>query len=205
MRVPEILPKNEMEPGDTPPVSPVSSAGAAAAVAPAREAEAPKPAAKTLPGMDKLGAGIREMVQAELRAAGIEPGKAEGAKEEDRPGRWDIIFLVLGAVNLALLVWLIPEDALKDERIKTLKDLLPWIFGSLFVLVTRWYHDGVLKISRKKAFRAINISLIFSFCVGWAHLVTLPATDPPDAQLSLIDDKETPHVIKGTRRISLLR
>jgi len=189
------------------------SAGGAAAAAPAREKPepssgvipAPASTAKALPGMEKLGAGLREMVKAELQAAGLRVGKLEDTAPAAKPDRWDVVFLLVGVVNVAFLVWMVPVATLNDERIKFLKELVPWVFGGLFVLVTSWFHGTILTLSRNRIFRIIDIILVLVLAGLMAPLVALPVLLPTDAYLSVGDENADPIDLTKTYRVSLLK
>ena len=166
---------------------------------------APASLTKAARGLDKLGAGIRELVEAELAAAGVRMGKIEYPTTPAlKPRRGDIFFLVIGVINVVLLVWMIPGEVLEDERIKFLKELIPWGFGSLFVLVTTWYNDVILKVSRSRIFRVIDIALAVLLAATWLPLISLPVVDPKDAQLT-IAPSEHPLDLNKPNRVSLLQ
>jgi len=136
----------------------------------------------------RLIEAIRAVV-AEGGGFAASPTKPEIATQS--PGALNIFFFVLLIVNLVFLVALIPTNLLEELHWDLLKELIPIVGGSFFVVFASWYQDLTLKIVRSKIFRAVDVcfSLWFLiFLMPWVHIT--PNIQPVDAQTRYFRDDD---------------
>jgi hypothetical protein len=128
---------------------------------------------------------IRDVVQ---ETGGSSPGKGEAAL---KPGFWNVFYLLLLTANLAFVVFLIPKSLVKDPHWDLLKEAIPVVGGSFFVVVASWYKDWTLRLCQMPLFRISQITLSIIFCLSlWIRWLPIhPLVHPPGADI-FVDGEE---------------
>jgi hypothetical protein len=147
--------------------------------------------------VDDASAKLAEAIREVIRETGG-PTASQEAAGGATPSLANAFFLVLLIANLAFLISLVPSHWMEGPHWDLLKEAIPAIGGSLFVVTTSWYKDWTLRMCGRRSFRisqaALSLVFAFSLWVPWLHIH--PQIEPLDAQIFVDDEKEARDVSK---------
>lgn len=147
--------------------------------------------------VDEASAKLAEAIREIIRETGG-PAAPQEATDAATPSLANAFFLVLLIANLAFIISLVPNHWMEGPHWELLKEAIPAIGGSLFVVTTSWYKEWTLRICRMHSFRitqaALSLVFAFSLWVPWLHVH--PLIEPLDAQIFVDDEKEARDVSK---------
>jgi hypothetical protein len=155
------------------------------------------------PAQSDSAAKLVEAIRAVVAEGGISGTATLSGTTTQSPGAWNIFFFVLLIVNLVFLVALIPPNLLEELHWDLVKELIPIVGGSFFVVFASWYQDLTLKIMRSWIFRGIDIAFslwFLIFLMPWIRIT--PNIQPVDAETRYVQD-DNPRPIEARKPIHL--
>ena len=138
------------------------------------------------PASIKLEQAIREVVREEV--ARPRPLIVPEAKPTFSDAAWWLLCLI----DIALLLWWIPENFFESRRVDFFIKAAAFIGSSLFLLTYAWFKEQILSFTRRRIFHVLVIAFLIVLLPFYISLFPIfrlnPRVEPQTAEL-IVDGK----------------